>query len=325
GVNDFVADGNQPYTIIFDTTGSGDGAYAAIKPTNVSMSNIDNDSAGFTVNVTDSTTGEDLSTGSFTVVLTSQPTGSNTVTVNYHSSNTAEGTVFPASLLFPTTNGKAAQTVTATGVNDFVADGNQPYTIIFDTTGSGDGAYAAIKPTNVSMSNIDNFPARRTVNLTDSTTGEDLSTGSFTVVLTSQPTGSNTVTVNYHSSNTAEGTVLPASLLFTTTNWNAPQTVTATGVNDFVADGNQPYTIIFDPTGSGDGAYAAIKPTNVSMTNSDNDRGSSTVNVTDSTTGEDLSTGTFTVVLTSQPTGSNTVTVNYHSSNTAEGTVAPAA
>src|SRR2546428_10384557 len=69
-------------------------------------------------------------------------------------------------------------------------------------------------------------------------------------VLTSQPTASNTVTVNYHSSNTAEGTVAPASLLFTTTNWNAPQTVTATGVNDFVADGNQPYTIIFDTTRS---------------------------------------------------------------------------
>src|SRR5439155_3909613 len=118
-----------------------------------------NDSAGFTVNVTDSTTGEDLSTGSFTVVLTSQPTGSNTVTVNYHSSNTAEGTVAPAALVFTTTNWNAPQTVTATGVNDFVADGNQPYTIIFDTTGSGDGAYAAIKPTNVSMSNIDNDSA----------------------------------------------------------------------------------------------------------------------------------------------------------------------
>src|SRR2546430_7603642 len=109
--------------------------------------------------------------------------------------------------------------------------------MIFGTTGSGDGAYAAIKPTNVSMSNIDNDSAGFTVNLTDSTTGEDLSTGSFTVVLTSQPTGSNTVTVNYHSSNTAEGTMAPAALTFTTTNWNAPQTVTVTGVNDFVADG----------------------------------------------------------------------------------------
>src|SRR5438477_265086 len=95
-------------------------------------------------------------------------------------------------------------------------------------------------PTNVEMSNIENDSAGFTVNLTDSTTGEDLSTGSFTVVLHSPPTDTNAVTVNYHSSNTAEGTVLPASLLFTTTNWNAPQTVTVTGVNDFVADGNQP-------------------------------------------------------------------------------------
>src|SRR5437870_947253 len=158
------------------------------------------------------------------------------------------------------------------------------------------------------MSNIDNDSAGFTVNVTDSTTGEDLSTGTFTVVLTSQPTGSNTVTGNYHSSNTAEGTVAPASLPFTTTNWNAPRTVTVTGVNDFVADGNQPYTIIFDTTSSGDATYAATKPLHDALPIFDNDSAGFTVNVTDSTTGEDLSTGTFTVVLTSQPTGSNTVT-----------------
>src|SRR5438132_1454084 len=104
------------------------------------MSNIDNYSAGCTLNLTLSTTGADVSTGSFTVVLTSQPTGSNTVTVNYHSSNTAEGTVLPASLLFTTKIGRASRRETVTGVNDFVADGNKPYTIIFDTTGSGDDA-----------------------------------------------------------------------------------------------------------------------------------------------------------------------------------------
>src|SRR5438477_12145835 len=102
------------------TSGSGCGAYAAFKPPNVSMSNIDNDSAGFTVNLTDSTTGEDLSTGSFTVVLTSQPTGSNTVTVNYHSSNTAEGTVLPASLLFDRKSCEEGQRVTVDGVSTVV-------------------------------------------------------------------------------------------------------------------------------------------------------------------------------------------------------------
>src|SRR5439155_1470165 len=220
GVNDFVADGNQPYTIIFDTTGSGDSAYAALVPTNVSMSNVDNDSAGFTVNVTDSTTGEDLSTGSFTVVLTSQPTGSNTVTVNYHSSNTAEGTVLPAFLVFTTTNWNAPQTVTVTGVNDFVADGNQPYSPTRRSSDRGDSAYAAIEPTNVSMSNIDNDSAGFTVNVTDSTTGRAEESGVVTVGLAWRSTGPNTYSVNYHSSNTAEGTSRAAALTVSSTNRN---------------------------------------------------------------------------------------------------------
>src|SRR3989442_13152418 len=113
------------------------------------MSNIDNDSAGYTVNLTDSTTGEDLSTGSFTVVLTSQPTGSNTVTVNYHSSNTAEDRERAVSVMSVNPGWSAPLKKKAKGVNDFAADGNQPYTIIFDTTGRGDGAHDAMRPTKI--------------------------------------------------------------------------------------------------------------------------------------------------------------------------------
>ena len=36
----------------------------------------------------------------------------------------------------------------------------------------------------------------------------------------------------------AEGTVAPASLDFGPTNWNVPQTVTVTGVDDLRADGH---------------------------------------------------------------------------------------
>ena len=50
------------------------------------------------------------------------------------------------------------------------------------------------------------------------------------------------------------------SLTFTGTNWNAPQNVTVTGVDDTVADGNQPFRIIFTDTTSMDVTYAAITP-----------------------------------------------------------------
>ena len=51
------------------------------------------------------------------------------------------------------------------------------------------------------------------------------------------------MTVNVASSNTAEGTVSPATLTFTSNNWNTAQTVTVTGVDDTNEDGHQGYGI----------------------------------------------------------------------------------
>jgi hypothetical protein len=63
-------------------------------------------------------------------------------------------------------------------------------------------------------------------------------------VLTSQPTAG--VTISLASSNTGEGTVSPSSLSFSTVNWATAQTVTVTGVNDWLAvqasDGSEAYT-----------------------------------------------------------------------------------
>ena len=72
---------------------------------------------------------------------------------------------------------------------------------------------------------------------------------SFTVVLATQPAAN--VTLNLSSSNTSEGTVSPASLTFTTANWNVPQTVTVTGVNDD-QPGSSPYQVVFAPAVSTD-------------------------------------------------------------------------
>ena len=62
------------------------------------------------------------------------------------------------------------------------------------------------------------------------------------MVLTTQPTAD--VTIGLSSSDTTEGTVAPASLTFTTANWNVAQTVTVTGVDDALDDGAVAYTIV---------------------------------------------------------------------------------
>jgi hypothetical protein len=89
------------------------------------------------------------------------------------------------------------------------------------------------------------------------------------VVLKSQPTAS--VVIPVASSDPSEGSVSAATLTFTTGNWNVAQTVTLTGVDDAVQDGDIGYTVTLGAPTTTDAIYAAINPADVAVTNTDND------------------------------------------------------
>ncbi|MBF0352320.1 MAG: hypothetical protein HQM11_14905 [SAR324 cluster bacterium] len=157
--------------------------------------------------------------------------------------------------------------------NDSVADGNQNYTISVtpssssaDTTG-----YKTLTAQTVSVNNTDNDSPGFTLGTISGNTSEAGGSATFTVKLNSQPNGN--VLLNLASSNTSEGTISSSSLTFTTTNWNATQTVTVTGVNDSVADGNQSYTISVTPSSSSADTtgYTTLTAQTVSVSNTDND------------------------------------------------------
>src|SRR6185295_7889385 len=151
-----------------------------------------------------------------------------------------------------------------------VDDGDIAYTIVTAAAVSSDPNYDGFNPGDVSASNSDNDTAGITVSPTSGlVTTEAGGTASFSVVLNSQPTAS--VTIGVSSSNPAEGTVSPASLTFTAANWNTPQSVTLTGVDDFVDDGDIAYTIVTAAAVSSDPNYDGFNPGDVSASNSDND------------------------------------------------------
>ena len=321
GVNDNVDDGDVAFTITTNAASSADGNYNGLDPSDVSVTNTDDDTAGITVTPTSGlTTTEAGGTDTFTVVLDTQPTAN--VTIPVSSSNTAEGTVSTALLTFTAANWNVPQTVTVTGVNDFVDDGAIAYTIILGAATSTDGTYSGINADDVSVTNTDDDTAGITVNPTSGlTTTEAGGTDTFTVVLDTQPTAN--VTIPVSSSNTDEGTVSIALLTFTAANWNVPQTVTVTGANDFVVDGSVGYTLVLGAASSADGNYNGVDPADVSATNTDDDVPGFTVTPTSGlTTTEGGGTATFTVMLDSQPAADVTVPVS--SSNTAEGTVSTA-
>src|SRR2546426_288917 len=201
-------------------------------PSDVGVTNTDNDTAGITVTPTSGlTTTEGGGTATFTVVLTSQPTAN--VTIGLSSNDLTEGTVSPASATFTSGNWNTAQTVTVTGVNDFVADGNVAYTIVTAPATSTDGGYNGMNASDVGVTNTDDDTAGFSVTPTSGlTTTEGGGTATFTMVLTSQPKGN--VTLRHPPTYLTGRTAAPASATFTSANWNTAQTVTVTGVNDFV-------------------------------------------------------------------------------------------
>ena len=210
---------------------------------------------------------------SFTVALNSLPTDN--VDITLLSSNAAEGNVDQTALTFTPGNWNQPQTVMITGADDAVLDGNVAYTIMI-TAASNDVNYGAIDPDDVSVTNNDNEvppPGVVTVNPTSGlVTTEDGGTATFTIVLGTQPTAN--VSIGLSSSNAAEGTVLPASVVFTNANYNVPQTVTVTGVDDAAApmvDGNIAYSIVTAAAISADPSYSGFAVDDVSVTNNDND------------------------------------------------------
>ncbi|MEG4626401.1 M12 family metallo-peptidase [Microcoleus sp. w1-18aA5] len=72
------------------------------------------------------------------------------------------------------------------------------------------------------------------------------------------------------SNNEAEGVISTESITFNSANWNQPQTVTVTGVDDSVADGDKTYQIVTAPAVSTDSNYSGLNAADVAVTNTDN-------------------------------------------------------
>jgi hypothetical protein len=257
----------------------------------------------------------------FEVVLDAQPSAN--VVINVSPSN-GEASVAPASLTFTSANWNNPQALTVTGVDDAEADGIQPCTITLSAATSSDAEYSGMSPTpaNIPYDVLDNDSAGITVNAASTlSVSETGSTSSFDVFLNSQPSGN--VTIGVSSSNTAEATVSVASLTYTTSNWNNPQTVMVTGVDDAVIDGNQTLDIILGAASSTDGSYNGLNPGDVPCINIDDDYNKAILVLAgpSSLVSENGGSSTFQVVLTEAPSANVTIAVS--SDDSSEGTVAP--
>ena len=338
GVDDKVADGDQVYTVtVGPSQSANDPDYVGLSQS-VKVTNKDDDSAYIKVdpNTASGTTQENGASAKFDITLNSQPTDSVTVTAT--SSNTKEGAVSPSTLTFTTANWNKAQTVTVTGVDDKIDDGDVSYTVLLSGA-SSDSNYAKASNT-LSLVNLNDDKAKLNVTPTTSATSplQPAEAGgkvTFTVALNSQPTGN--VVVSLTTSNAQQGTVSvtgsgstanPPTLTFTggtTGNWATPQTVTVTGVDNFVAGANPAYTIAVKTTSaSADAKYAGLGASTVNVQNTNEDVAGVNITPVAPTTTCATAPGTsaiFDVVLASQPLG--VVSIALVTDSPLEGAAAP--
>lgn len=327
GVDDVLVDGTQNSTVTITVNdAASDDSFDPLADKTVTAATTDNDSADFTITESGGSTvvSEAATTDTFTVVLTAQPLSN--VAFDISSADTGEAIVSPATLTFTPGNWNSAQTVTVTGVDDALIDGAQAVTLtIAVNDAASDDSFDPLVDKTVSASNNDNDVADFTVTESAGNTSVDetASSDTFTVVLTAQPTSN--VVFDVSSADTGEATVSPATLTFTTGNWNVAQTVTVTGVDDAVADGTQNTTLtIAVNDAASDDDFDLLANKTVTAATTDDDAADFTVTESAGSTGvtEAGATDTFTVVLTAQPV--TNVVFDVSSADTGEATVSPA-
>ena len=203
-------------------------------------------------------------TATYTVKLNTVPTDD--VTVAITSSDPGAATVVPATLTFTPLDWNAAKTVTVTGVED--GDRNDESVAL--SNDPSDGGYDGVGTEEVALSVADNdVPGVRVSRTALTVTEEDTNGNTYTVVLSIQPTASVTVTVGGFSG--TDVTANPASLTFTTQNWNTPRTVTVTAAGD--ADLTDDTVTLTHGAASTDTDYDGIAVAGVTVTVTDNDDG----------------------------------------------------
>jgi hypothetical protein len=265
GANDPLIDGAVAYTIQLGAA-STDPNFEG-RAASVSVTNTDDDVAGIAVNPSGGlTTTEGGGTATFQVTLSAQPASD--VTVTLASTDATEGSVSPASMTFTALDWSVPQTATVTGANDAMADGAVGYTIEL-AAASADPSFEG-RTASVGATNTDDDVAGIDVGVPSGLfTSEAGLAVTFTLVLTSEPAAD--VTIPLSSTDTTEGTVSPASVTFTALDWSTPRTVTVTGADDAIVDGDQLYGVEIGPATSTDPSYAGIDPVDPAFTNVDND------------------------------------------------------
>ena len=306
GVADDDAVADSPVVItnavtVSDASSDYNGATAA----GVTVTVNETGTAAVTISTPDLTVDED-GDNTYTIVLTSAPSGGGDATVTPTSADNTIATVSSA-LTFTADNWNDEQTVTVTGVEDGDA-GDEMVSITHAVVGYDNIATAATVTVTVTDPDI---PAVRFSR--NAVTLAENANATYTVRLDTQPSGNVTITPDSDDDDVA---TVSGALVFTDSNWDTAQTVTVTGADD---DNSETDTTTITHTVVG---YGGVTAGDVAVTVTDTDTPGVTISKATLNIGEGSSGGTgntYTVVLNTQPSGDVTVALSSDNSDVTAG------
>ena len=297
GVADTLVDGDQGYSIDL-TASSTDSDYHNVT-SSVAATTADSDLGTLEV-ITSSLSIAEGATATFTVALGVQPTQDVTVTISSADVD-AEARFSPSSVVFTSADWDTARTITVTAASDNLVDEDQGYSIDLSASSdlSGyDGVTSSLAATtsDVSVGSL--------VLSTSSLSVAEGSTATFTIALGIRPLEDVTVTIISEDVDD-EASFSTTSVVFTSANWDDPQTITVTAASDNLVDGDQGYSI--DLSASSDlSGYEGVT-SSLAATTSDADEANLRISTASSSLTEATTTVTFTVTQSAVATQSTTV------------------
>lgn len=344
-VNDAVAEATPHETAIRFHLTSADARYNNPANIPVIIPIQDDDSPGIIVAETDNGTSitlpyggntrpSETGTDTFFVTLSSAPASN--VVLSTASSNTADFTVSPATLTFTPANWSTRQTVTITAIGDQVVEDRETGTVTVSVVdASSDNAFDPLPDRIVPVWITNNQRRNESLLLVetggDSWVAEGGKTDDVQFFLSTRPDTDVVVTIDSN----AQLSVSQNTFVFTPSNWNVPQSVAVTAIDDATVENNHNVNLQFrcnvgvggSPLLQGDARWLFVNPV-VRFDIIDNDG----IGVEISESGGDTRTieggsggtnqDTYTVRLSKAPNGN--VAVNCTTANSTAGqTVSP--
>ena len=277
GLDDALIDGDIFLVLETSDPSSVDLVYDSLDEFDVAdliFRNLDNDIAGFSLGAISNNLSENENIGSFTVVLDIEPNSD--VFLNVASNDSGEVAVDSGShqLQFTPLNWNIPQTVLLAGVDDTIIDGDKFAQITVSVDNSSESTFLTEPSQQLLTINVDNDMAQIIVTPIDQLSGEDGSSGSFSVRLSAMPSAP--VQISWASTNINEGTLAISTITLSPSDWDQPQIITVDGVDDPIpiSDGAVNYRIFINTISSTDPYFGNIIPGSIAavvMTNQDND------------------------------------------------------